>query len=272
MKLVNLLPDHYWEREYLSRVCEHLRPLLPVPDLVLVITNNGETIPTAGGRCVVIQTSDELHGVPRYNADVLMVFKQYVPRLGRPNVRPIPLGYAGGLPSRPPAPARSRAYDFSFAGYLHRARAQFKEEIERIEAAGRYRSFVSFNDDWRTGLGTEQYADLLYDTKIALCPSGIHSPESFRVFEALKAGCVVVTTVKPKTWFYEGWPAVEVGHWSEARHRIDEMLDDPRLLTELQERHLRWWAEKCAEEKVAEYIAGELSAYLASEGETVRRI
>lgn len=272
MKLVNLLPEHYWEREYLSRVCEHLRPLVTLPDLVLVITNDGRTIPAAGGRVVVIQTSDELHGVPPYHADVLMVFKQYAPEAGRPNVRPIPLGYAEGFPGRPPAPAHSRAYDFSFAGYLHAARVQFKEEVEKIEAAGRYRSFIRFNDDWRTGLGTGQYADLLYDTKIALCPSGIHSPESFRVFEALKAGCVVVTTPKPKTWFYEGWPAVEVGHWSEAGPRIDELLGDPRRLSELQERHSRWWAEKCAEEKVAEYIAGELSAYLASEGETARRL
>lgn len=268
MKLIDLLPKTHWEREYLSRICEHLRRLVTLPDLVLVITNDDQTIPAAGGRVVVIQTSDELHGLPRYHEDVLMVFKQYVPSLGRPNVRPIPLGYAEGFPSRPPAPAQSRAYDFSFSGYLHRARAQFKEEVARMEATGRYRSFISFNDGWRAGLGTDEYADLLYDTKIALCPSGIHSTESFRAFEALKAGCVVITTTKPKTWFYEGWPALEVEHWSEARRLIDEMLADPRRLAELQRRHLRWWAEKCAEEKVAEYIAFELSVYLASEGKT----
>jgi hypothetical protein len=107
------------------------------------------------------------------------------------------------------------------------------------------------------------YSRSLMDAKICLAPRG-GSVETFRFFEGLRAGCVVVGEPMPRTWFYDGSPMVEVRDWLRLPAVLERLLDDP---TELRRRHaaaLAWWRERCSEEAVGAFVAERVRAALGA--------
>jgi hypothetical protein len=58
----------------------------------------------------------------------------------------------------------------------------------------------------------EDYWSLLSRAKIVLCPRG-GVPETYRFFEAIAAGCVVISEALPGAWYYDDHPAVIVRNW-----------------------------------------------------------
>jgi hypothetical protein len=147
---------------------------------------------------------------------------------------------------------------------LHRGREDFALFLKRlVSSAPAPRSCIYATDGFGHGLPIDEYARILYDTRVALCPAGVSSSESFRTFEALKAGCVVITPRKPETWFYRGWPAIELNDWSEANPLINRLLANLTLLEELQIKHWQWWEKVCSEPNVARYMAAEIAAAVA---------
>jgi hypothetical protein len=213
---------------------------------------------------VVVLTSDEDHGTPSYAADVLLVFKQYAPlSTTATNIRPIPLGYMNGFPKDKTNTAiNTRRFDMSFVGHIHPSRRNFLSSLEAFLQTTSHSSLVRINGTCGRGLSIGAYADSLYDTKIALAPDGWKSAESFRVFEAMKAGCIVVTSPKPVFWFYEGWPAIELKSWNDMEPLVDRLLKDPDRLSRLQARHIEWWRMHCSEISLARYIANEINSAL----------
>ncbi len=114
-------------------------------------------------------------------------------------------------------------------------------------------------------MAPDVYAARLADTKIALSPRGV-SHETFRTYEAMRAGCAVIAERQLPAWFTEGWPVIEVDDWNEAGPIIEGLLADPRRLEELGRACQAWWLEKCSEEAVAHYIVRELSLRLMGKG------
>jgi hypothetical protein len=57
--------------------------------------------------------------------------------------------------------------------------------------------FVMCTEHCSGGLPKPDYAGVLRASKIVLAPSGWISAESFRVFEAMYADCVLITSPKP---------------------------------------------------------------------------
>ena len=122
----------------------------------------------------------------------------------------LPVGYPPHLrallPERPP----ERMYDWVFAGQVNHSRR--KECVAAMHAlTGNVRIDVS--PGFSQGLGHAEYAELLSSARAVACPSGPHSVDSFRVWEALEAGAVPVVDGKsPKgdgSWLWEklspGW-------------------------------------------------------------------
>ncbi len=70
----------------------------------------------------------------------------------------------------------------------------------------RRNAFINFTDGFRRGLAPQAYGRLLELSQVALCPKGFQSPETFRHFEATRAGCVVLSEPLPANSLYERAP------------------------------------------------------------------
>jgi hypothetical protein len=219
-------------------------------------------------------------------------------RRGLPSIFAVPLGYYNqdARPIRPPA---ERRWFVSFAGSglatssttglgsrigtpkersrtaMHQALRRVTERLppDSVEAVARSRfpTLLPGQDQWARGL-TATYSDLLAETAICLVPRG-NSPETFRFFEALRAGCVVICEPLPDHWFYRGSPAITVRNWNELPDIVSRLFDSPEEVADIHERSLEWWRTRCSEEAVATLIATHIaslrgSAALGSDAES----
>src|SRR6202000_1779185 len=55
----------------------------------------------------------------------------------------------------------------------------------------------------------DRYTEIMADTKITLAPRG-SSVETYRFFEAMRQGCVVICDRLPPHWFYDGCRALQI--------------------------------------------------------------
>jgi hypothetical protein len=106
---------------------------------------------------------------------------------------------------------------------------------------------------------TEWYSTLLADTKVVLAPRGTNL-ETFRLYEGLRAGCVVVCDLLPDRPYLHGAPIIELGRWSRLEEVVVPLLRDPARLTELSAAGRRFWDERLSEPAVGRGIADVLNA------------
>ena len=112
--------------------------------------------------------------------------------------------------------AQERELDYFFAGQVtHSRRLEMAKAIDDIvefkeynKLHGEYHPSVGFTQ----GLEHSLYYAKLANTKVAFAPSGPETPDSFRLFEALEAGCIpIADTRDPKgvfpddywQWFFD---------------------------------------------------------------------
>jgi Exostosin family len=198
----------------------------------------------------------------------------------RPPIHPVPLGYYNQH-ARPPVPFRERRWSISFAGSgigppsepgwrnrlatpKQRARAQMQQALDELSRARPHEPIASIPlphfPDLQPGVDrharqlTVSYSDLLAQTRICLVPRG-NSPETFRFFEALRAGCVVVCEPLPDHWFYRRAPTVRVRRWADLGTVLAELLDDRAALEQLHRASIAWWESRCSEEALGRYMA-----------------
>lgn len=121
-----------------------------------------------------------------------------------------------------PRPARQRTLDWFFAGQItHKRRRQMAEQLnamlEREDMDGK---FVP-TDGFTKGLTPVEYFLEMAGAKVAPCPSGPETPDTFRLFEALEAGCIPIADARPPknrrafgddywTWFFGEEPPFPV--------------------------------------------------------------
>jgi hypothetical protein len=103
------------------------------------------------------------------------------------------------------------------------------------------------------------YSHALMNARVCLAPRGT-SVETFRVFEGLRAGCVVVAERLPRYSFYEGAPILTLDRWRDLERTLEPVLDDPQELRRLHEASRAWWTEHCSEEAVGRFLAERLNA------------
>lgn len=192
-----------------------------------------------------------------------------------PPVAVIPVGTFNQI-ELPLIPIEERPTDVFFAGSIEhepslnhrlgspkpRARREMLAALERLE--GRR---AGLRTDLRLTASFKASADAapsensraLMNAKVSLAPRGT-SLETFRVFEALRFGCVVIGDRLPRHWFYEGAPVIQLSRWSELEGALLPVLDDPSGLRVRHERALRWWHERCSEAAVGRFMADRLNA------------
>ena len=108
-------------------------------------------------------------------------------------------------------------------------------------------------------LDAATYSERMMETKICLVPRGT-SPETFRYFEALRYGCVLITEQLPSRWFYDGSPAIEVKDWNELESIVEQVLGDEDLMRRKHEEAIHWWKTTCSEDAVGAFMAEKLNA------------
>lgn len=200
---------------------------------------------------------------------------------GRPfaRVHHIPLGYYNQVEVPLVEPA-ARPVDMQFAGtvaYAERTLLSPRRWLRRPHSVARRemltalqglahrrpdivvdtRQTTSFEAHKRSE--AETYSRALARAKIVLAPRG-GGAETYRFFEAMRAGCVVVCEPLPPTWFYRGSPALTVRRWREMPAVVERLLGDPE---ELHRRHLaslEWWRTRCSEEALGAYMARAIHA------------
>ena len=118
-------------------------------------------------------------------------------QIRHPKVTTIGLGYKINFAKSLKQCNDDRPTLWSFAGTCHGERGKTIELFKSLSEGEVY--FCSgFNA--ADGLSTENYAAMLQRSKYALCPPGQDSMDSFRIYEALEAGCVPVCLKNTGYW------------------------------------------------------------------------
>jgi hypothetical protein len=103
------------------------------------------------------------------------------------------------------------------------------------------------------GLNRYEYSLEMMHTKICLAPRG-SSLETYRLFEAMRSGCVVIADKQPQKWYYNTVPAIVVEDWSELENILQPLLNDPYRLQILSNQSLEWWHNTVSPKAVATYV------------------
>ncbi|WP_058185303.1 hypothetical protein [Terracidiphilus gabretensis] len=102
------------------------------------------------------------------------------------------------------------------------------------------------------------YSERMMDSKICLTPRGTVI-DTWRFFEGLKSGCLVICEPLPDEYFYQGAPVIQIDSWDELEKTVAPLLDDDQALQQWSNRSLEFWKNVCGEEamgrRVAEFIA-----------------
>ena len=182
----------------------------------------------------------------------------------------IPLGYFQ-LRDAGPAPVDQRPVDVFFAGVQAdsgwtlrasvAARKQMAAGLAAAQAALPQYRIESLLAAFTSGkrLGPEAYTQALANAKIALAPRG-NFDETFRLFEAAKLGCVIVSDPLPQRWYYQGCPVVSIPKWSVLPGVLKGLLTDPAKLAESSLRTRQWWDSTLSEAAVANFIVRRLAS------------
>lgn len=253
-------------------------------DFIIYSGTNSDETDLSGhdpAKTVVIHISDESSSVPEVLCKrVRAVFKSYLRAEGTPhNLHAFPLGYVDWTPDYAPLAIDARPLNLFFSGNFNRHR----EELFRILSTPRFlpaplplrvasrlnrsktcdgffpNSYLRFTDGFGRGMSGEEYARHLVNSKIALCPRGFRSRETFRHFEAMRAGAIVLSERLPPLHCYENSPIVVIDDWRGVRKIVSRLLASPAELAERQATTLAWWRDVCSERATAARIADVLS-------------
>jgi len=131
--------------------------------------------------------------------------------------------------------------DYFFAGQVtHERRQIMNKYIRSLEGDtnwnGKYLATTSFT----SGLDPEEYIETMARAKVAVCPSGPETPDTFRLFEALECGAVPIADTRVPSnknnadfgddywefFFGEPVPFPVITDWGNLHGYIQDVLDN----------------------------------------------
>jgi glycosyltransferase involved in cell wall biosynthesis len=193
-------------------------------------------------------------------------------RRNRARCHLVPIGY--GLPSNVPVvPFDQRRYLTSFLGSVVNTpgrrplravvgrpktwtRTRLVQALREVEARyGADRVLVATTAGFQASLQHEtSYDAVMAQTQICVAPRGTTS-ESWRLYDALKAGCVVIADRLPRHAYWDGHPVIEIEDWRDLPALLERLLRDPAALRARSEAGLRFWHERLSEAALARRYA-----------------
>jgi hypothetical protein len=94
----------------------------------------------------------------------------------------------------------------------------------------------------------------LADAKLCLAPRG-DTLETYRLFEAARAGCVVLAEKLTSNWFYDHAPVFDQTGWRDLAGSVRAILADEAELSARQRASFEWWERFASPEAVARHVA-----------------
>lgn len=276
--------ENLYEKAYLTNIIEQIKdcnPLFFKEMDVLIYSSNRSNPPLDSldintRKTILIYLSDDWHLDKEFGLcdQFVAVFKCYTPRNYK-NVFGFPLGYTIGFEGVEALSFSQKDISVFFTGQLNERRKDFVRQatqplIAKLpkRVSNRFlplrnvldlsqeieNSKIEFNTQgWGKGLSKPEYIDHLRRTKIALCLGGYHVEETFRHYEALKMGAVVVSK-KIENPVLKDAPFVYVEDWFGIFSRLKELLKNQDYLEEMSDKSLKFWEEKLSEKAIAKFI------------------
>jgi len=276
-RLADILGETYYEFRFVYY--EH-RLRIPLPKFEIT-----------GKDVILIMIGDEKSSVPLELCDQFFaIIKTYYPL--ETNVRNIiafPIGYSNSATLTSFIPFEERKYDATFAGNFLGNRLDFYRQFTWLRYLPPFqignkrlrtlyfkilvklkifrprlfkdnfgKSICYWSGGFAKGLTREEYAEIISESKIALCPKGFISTECFRLMETMRLGCVIVSDELPPSRWYEHSPIVVTKDWLHIEDFVKDLLKDPKRLAEIHRDTLNWWETVCSDEATAKYLAEEI--------------
>ena len=254
--------------------------------LFVVYGNNGNDLPLSRhiqhDKKVLIWRSNEnkLNRVDELKKNYKHIFTNYY--FDNTNSTSLQLGYHTETKNKTIIPIKERLFGISFTGCLNRNRIQIASTLTNIPnkwlslgmvfnkkltlkiingiVKWKYpNDYYQFNDGFNNGLNEEDYNFILKNTKIALCPKGWVNQETFRLYESMKWGCVVISEDLPNRSYYKGIPIVKVKDWSEGIEIANELINDTNELEKLSKQNIQYYKNNLSPQATADLIIKKLT-------------
>ncbi|MEO8613580.1 MAG: hypothetical protein ABI600_00440 [Luteolibacter sp.] len=276
-KLSEILGDYYYNFTFV--IYDH-NMYQPLPEFKIT-----------GSNVILIFLSDEKSTVPLEICDKFFaIFKTYYPLdENTRNIIAFPIGYSNSANLTSFQPFEERRYDASFAGNFLSNRLDFYRQFTWLkylppfpiisplvrktyfkiltklkifrprEFTGNFgNSRCYWSGGFAKGLPREEYAAIISDTRIALCPKGFMSTECYRLMETMRLGCVIISDELPPSRWYKDSPIIVQKDWLNIDKVITGLTRDPQRMLDLHRQTLAWWRDVCSDEAVANYLADEI--------------
>jgi hypothetical protein len=131
--------------------------------------------------------------------------------------------------------------------------------VDNLSSEGDYNMVVNYTNAFNTGMNKNKYAQMLSDSKIALCPTGAISKETFRFYEALKSGCIILGNALPKLWFYEPLTFFHT-KWHSVREAVGFVMSlGDEEMQRISDRNLHLYKTTLSPEPIVNYMVDELN-------------
>ncbi len=191
----------------------------------------------------------------------------------RPGLYHFPLLTIDDVPELPILPFCKRKYSIYFCGNLNKNRVPFYIALNKkasllahldnfllrnnlrggdklYEFCFRDKSFdisylydnayIKFYSGFNNGDNYNKYAYFLQNSKIVLSPKGFHSTECFRLYEAMRQGCIVITEKLPKVPCYKNAPCIIINNWND----LSNIINNSQLLNSFSSDEIKTFYDK----------------------------
>lgn len=118
-------------------------------------------------------------------------------------------------------------------------------------------AYIRFYSGFNNGDDYNKYAYYLQNSKIVLSPKGFHSIECFRLYEAMRQGCIVITEPLPHVWCYKDAPCITIDSWKDLSSIL---LDNAQVFDKLSPTEIRkYYEERLSVQGIANYVGSILN-------------
>ena len=120
------------------------------------------------------------------------------------------------------------------------------------------RDLFQFNGDFNAGLDADLYQYFLQHSKVVLCPRGWVNSETFRLYEAMRYGCVVISEELPDRTYYKDIPTIQVKNWKDGLDIANKLIKNPNKLEEFGTTNKKFYESHLSPKATAEIIFNKL--------------
>ena len=214
-------------------------------------------------RNVIIGLADEFmtDNVPQEWKDNAITFKAYLqPNQECDGVHSFPLGYNKKHLKLINRPIKDRPIDVFFAGHMASVNRQrymrpVIDFFQNMSPESRPKIDFNISKGFNMGLDGAVYSKKLHESKVVVCPAGNVSMETFRHYEAMRSGAVVVSPKLPETQIYKKAAICQVEDWDgNVGNTIMDLLSDQDMLQLIQDRQQQTYNNRFTAKSVAKYI------------------